>query len=299
MRVLIGGEDIGCSSITLRQSVFEYTTVLTFVTSIPVVSEEFVLETSSKTTFIPVRVEQVSRYNYQYVCYPKGYIEFLNSLTDPISIEGDTTDLFRALSICKFEALQQTQRSRWVLPSMRGISVVKKALETSSAVNGGCPCMFFTINGTLLFCDVIAECFDQAKGEFDGTLKSNATGLSFMNQVAGRVKFSFYTEDTFEERDVTFLENSGVVHALKYVVTEDQKEFEIRRYQSAFWRKYVAGSVSVFTEVQSTGLHPGLKYSNMSGRGDFICISNTIELQGNFSKVSAEMLPVIKPNQKL
>lgn len=299
MRLLVNNNPIYPGPVTIRESVFEYCPILTFTMNTPVYAEEFVLEIQDQLTFVPVKVEQVDSLSYQYTCYPKDYLKFLNTLTSPVNVIGDLKLLLDSIAVSRYGILHKTQETHWVYPSMRGKTLIDRLSQDVKAVGGGCPTFHFSMAGDLLFSDIISECSAEPKGYVIGTITKMSSSIAFENMYPGFVRFHFFGEDTFETQEATFLENAGKVNYYKYIVSSDRKELEIRRMQSQFWRKYVSASTMVMENTQNSVVSPGLKFRNTNTKDDFICLSTASSYESGGVQTTLELFPCVKTNQLL
>ena len=78
MQLLLDGNPFFPGTVTIRESVFEYSTVLTFNSIMPLIFEEITLQISENIPYVPVMIEQLDMSSFQYTCYPKSYVDFLH-----------------------------------------------------------------------------------------------------------------------------------------------------------------------------------------------------------------------------
>lgn len=299
MRILVNGNPIYPGPVTLRESVFEYCPILSFTLNTPAYAEVFTLEIQDKLDFVPVKIEQVNALSYQYTCYPKSYIDFLQILTSPINLIGTLEELLNALAVGKFDLLHKTQETHWIYASMRGKTLIERLTQHVKAVDGGCPTFHFGMDGTLLFSDILSECLSEACGYVSGTITKFGSSMSFENLYPGTVRFHFFDENTYESQKSTYLEGSGNVNLYRYVVSEDRKELEIRKMQSQFWRKYVANTLMTMENTQNSVVSPGLKVRNTNTNDEFVCITTVSSFESGGVQTTLELFPCVKTNQVL
>ena len=159
--------------------------------------------------------------------------------------------------------------------------------------------LFRSMDGTLLFSDILSECLSEACGYVSGTITKFGSSTSFENLYPGTVRFHFFDENTYESQKATFLEDSGNVNFYRYVVSEDRKELEIRKMQSQFWRKYVANTLMTMENTQNSVVSPGLKVRNTNTNDEFVCITTVSSFESGGVQTTLELFPCVKTNQVL
>lgn len=273
MRVFAGNTELYPQSVTVSESLFDYCATMVFTLNYPMVYDVFSLESSGRYDFVPVAIERVNVQEYQYTCYPKAYIEFLQKVTTPINMTGTLSEVLEALAVCPFEVVNKTQKVHYVLPSLGGKSLIDTLVSESCAVNGGCPTIHFGINGMMYFIDVLAQQFSKVSTSFSGNLVEQRSGVPFMNRDAGNMRFLFFDEDTQTQQTTKFQKGSGMRNMYKLITTEDRKQVEISKFQAAFWRRVVNNTFSKYDSVFTLPSSPGCRCTEIGSDKTFILIS--------------------------
>lgn len=299
MEVLLEGASAGPSQIILREGLFDYTTTLQFQLPYAAYFEECVLRIQDELPFVPVSTRQIGNGTFEYLCYPKGYVEFLQAVTAPVNVTGALPDLLDLLACCKYGVVSATQPQHWVLASMGGKTIMDKLATQVRYVNGGCPTAHFDIGGVLICQDILERCTDVSTGVFSGTLTESKSSMTSMNQVQGRIRYHYFDDHTYTTKEDVFLENSGAANMYKFVVSEDRKTQVETALQAEFWRRYVGMTSVTYTDVIASVLTPGQRVTLMGKEQDYICISVKTETNTNGAKVTAVLLPTIAPQQTL
>ena len=299
MQLLLDGNPFFPGTVTIRESVFEYGTVLSFTSNMPLIFEEIALQITENIPYVPVVIEQLDVASFQYVCYPKGYVDFLQNVSRCVSVNTDLPGLLDTLSVCDYICYHKTQSTHWILPSLRGKNLLDELTNRVTSVNGGCPTFHFGVSGKLIFSDLLVECGSDYAGAFFGTLSKSRSSTASMNTTPGKVNFVFYDEDTFTDESATFQEGTGVSNVFRYVVNKDTENQVISEMQSRYWRKFVANSLRSYDNVQSPSISPGVKVRNLYSEEEFICVSSIATMSAENTELSVQLFPVIKPEQML
>lgn len=299
MQLLLDGNPFFPGTVTIRESVFEYSTVLTFNSIMPLIFEEITLQISENIPYVPVMIEQLDTSSFQYTCYPKSYVDFLQNVSRCVSIKSDLPGLLETLSVCDYICYHKTQSTHWVLPSLRGKNLLNELTNRVVSVNGGCPTFHFGVSGKLIFSDLLAECESDYAGAFFGTLAKSRSSTASMNNIPGKVNFVFYDEDSFTDGSATFQEGTGVSNVFRYVVDRDTENQVVAEMQSRYWRKFVSNSLREYEKVQSPSISPGVKVRNLHSDEEFICVTSIATISAEDTELSVQLFPVIKPEQLL
>lgn len=299
MQVLVDGYDIKVPTASVTESVFNYCSVLTFVSDVPLVDGERIeLATTGRYPFVAVKSSKADRDRWSYTCYPESYVNFLNSRSAPVNIKGDFKKMLDSVGV-DAELIHKTQDTHWNYPSMKGKYAIDKFLNDVVAVDGGCPTMFFSFTGTLFFSDLLSECLQPAKGVLFGDTEQMDLSLTQQNEYSGKVDFTFYNEDTFKTRTCTFLEGAGYGSVFQYLANDDNEELIVRSYQSSFWRNYINTSKLLMNNVQIERAMIGTKVSIPDREREFILVSCETTLSSGTVTNRVELFPCIIPTQTL
>lgn len=273
MRIFAGDTELFAQSVTVSESLFDYCATLVFTLSYPMIYDKVSLEVVGQYEFVPVAVERVNVQEYQYTCYPKAYMDFLQRVTTPINLTGTLQEVLEALAVCEFEVVNKTQKVHYVLPSMGGKTLIDTLIAESCAVNGGCPTIHFGLNGTMYFIDVLAQQNAEVSTSFSGNLVEQRSGASFINREAGSMRFLFFDDDTQTEQIAKFQEGSGMRNMYKLITTEDRKSVEVGKFQAAFWRRFVNNTFVKYDSVFTIPSSPGCRCTEIGTDKTFILIS--------------------------
>lgn len=294
MRVTVSGSDLSGWDISLRESVFENCAVLQFslASMVPVTKVEF----DSHGDLLPFTVVQVETKGdrvFEYTAYPSGYVNFLNSVTRPVNLRGSLKDLLLSLAPCEYRLYHATPIQDWVLPSLRGGSLMKEIYSSAVGVNGGCPTVHFSPDGVLVFVDLLTESSQDAKFMFDGSVQSTRNALTWINQSSGRVVYRIFGNETYSKEETVFLRDAGVVNAYKYLVDDNFLANEVSKHQALFWRRYYSNNVISVTSVINAGIIPGFRGTFLSQKQDYVCVSVAMVGGQDMVEVTAEFVPVV------
>lgn len=299
MEVLVEGINLHPSEVVLRESLFDYTATMQFSLPYPAVFEECTLRIVDDLPYIPVSVKQASADTFQYLCYPKGYIDFLQGVSSPINLTGELPDLLDAFSMFTYGIISVTQSQHWVLPSMSGKSILDKLSRQVRFVNGGCPTAHFDPTGTLICQDVLQRCTDDVTGIISGTLTEGVSSMASMNLLQGTMKYHYFDDDTYSTKEDVYMEDAGMANMYKFVVAEDRKVQVEQELQSMFWRRYISTSVVTYTDLLTSVLSPGQKIQFMGSEQTYICISVQTQTNTQGATITGTFLPSITPQQTL
>lgn len=299
MQLLLDGEQIPLGTITVRESVFEYSATLVFQSFTPLAFEKITLVVDSETEYSPVRTEQLTQTAYQYTCYPKKYVEFLQKVTVPLNMEANVTDLLQALSLAEFSVNHNSIPLQHVLPSLRGKSIIDYLTRYSRFENGGCPTFHFGVSGGLIASDIISESLETYKGAFSGVMQKNTVSLASQNKNAGKVIFHFYDDNSYSTQEATFLEGAGITNLYRRVNSEAAKQLCIAEMQSKFWRNFVQNQVFQVTDAVAVGISPGIKVRSMTGEQEYVVTSTTTVIENNQPSTTLEVCRAFQPEQKI
>lgn len=299
MKVLCKGQEIPTGDITLRVSIFEYSAVLSFSVPALIPTDEFILQIEDDMPFVPVSIERENTAAYRYTCYPKGYWDFLHKVSQPVCLDGDLPTLLDALSLTEYTVLHSTPQAHWVLPSLRGKTLMDVLTKQITAIDGGCPFAYFNVAGGLTWGDVLTECLTDPKGTFYGMLMEDRSSNAYQSAVPGVVHFMFFDEDTFTPQEATFLKDSSEANMFRYVADEDEKRATLAELQSNFWRRKVATTVSKFDDVTMSGITPGLKVINTQTDKQYVLVSYETTWNPSGADNKFELFPSIIPEQNI
>lgn len=299
MKVLCKGTEVPTGDITLRGSLFEYTTLLSFSLPAAIPTDEFTFQTGgTEFAFVPVTVERQDVQSVKYTCYPKGYWEFLQKVSQPVSMDGTVPELLDALALTEYVVFHTTPKAHWVLPAMRGKTLMDLLTRQITAVDGGCPFVYFNLGGQLTWGDVLTECLNNPQGLFLGTLTSETSTSAYMAAVPGIVHITFYDEDTYTQQDVSFLAGSSEANLFRYVADADERRAAVAEMQSLFWRRKVATTSVKFENVTMTGITPGIKVMDSNER-QYVVVGYETVYTPNGIQNTLELFPSIIPEQLL
>lgn len=300
IRLLADNEECPFNQIHIRESVFEYSAVVDIALTPIMPIEQFVLEINGTAyPLTPVRSVTADTGVIVITCYPAGYILFLNGLSQPVDIIGDLAAVLDALAVCSHYEQHSTQKMHWWLPALRGRSLIDRLTQMVQTVNGGCPTFHFNLAGGLWFSDILAECRRPPSSLFSGTFLKNSASTTFLNEVAGKVNFVFFDDNTFTRHSCTFMEGCGETTIYKYIIADDNITQEIAKAQAAFWRRYVANSVYAVKDVQAVAAPPGVKIRDERGSTDYIITASDTLLTAGGKSVSLDLFPTIQIDQIL
>lgn len=293
MKLFIDGVEFYPGEMTIRESCFEYSAVLSFTSFMPLVFQTASVQfdgLEDKVDYTLVTMEQVADTSFQYLCYPKGYIDFINMTIKPQNMQGTLKDLLDTLAVCEVELYSETQKQHWVLPSMRGKALIDFLTDRVIAVKGGCPTFHFGTSGRLTFVDLLASCVTEPMGVFTGTLKSSKSSDASMNAIPGKVNYTFFTEDTYSSRVAVYMQNTGISNYFKYIATEDIQDQVIASMQAKFWRNFIRNSLATYTHLVYPVIIPGFLCRRTDGESytDAVCVSKVTTVNHSDPVITGE-----------
>lgn len=296
LRITVGDASVIPEAYAVRESVWEYSSTLTFVCRARLLSDitSIVLDGSSEFKIFSVRMLSPDR--YEYVAYPKPYIDLLQTTFPVTRGTLSVKDLCSSLGV-PYDSPHTCLASEWVLPLYRLRSLIDVLSLHANFASGGCPTFHFNLSGVLWGCDIHSESVMSTDpvGAITGTLDYSKLSTSFSADVPGIVDFYFYDEDsiTGPVREV-FGEGYGVGVESHFLSSSVSRDWYIRAARSRFWRYLYSNNVYSFRDVASSFLVVGSRVKAVDIGTDIIVTTVSSEYKDGVVVMRVEGAPVLK-----
>lgn len=245
-------------SVSYRESVFDYSFVLTFISQFPVTTRAVSCDVfGTRCDFTVVSMRLVDSGRFEYVCYPTPYMTLLNTLSPSVLVSANLEGICSTLGV-PYVSVYPTLSCQWTLPRMKGRVLMDTLTWGASSPNGGCSTFHFRADGKCEYSDLLLLSATDGDGVFSGSLQSQETSRTFMSEFPGIIDFYFYNEDsvTVKER-VVFAEGFGIGSWRQYLNSSDMMDYYIRKARNQFWRNVFNASRLTFKNVTGALLRPG------------------------------------------
>lgn len=222
----------------LRESVFEYTSSLTFETSFLIPDTVLTLYNGvGEYPIEVVRVDQTGFGKFTYLAYPVSYMNLQRSVSPPLYGQMTLAEAAASVGI-PYSGTQSTQSVMWFIPSSKAQRLMDALMFGALVKDGGCGTLHYAMDGVCYFYDLRSLSYEAVGGQVSGELRSRETSVEFTPRYPGIVDFYFYSPD-YPLGDVqteVFAEGMGRGSVRQYLSSDSHRDMVIRRTRNEFWR---------------------------------------------------------------
>lgn len=279
--VIVGGAEVPYLSISVAESVFQYTTVVSVVSPVPFSTDRFEISfDNDKLKFVVIEEERNGATAFIIKAYPADFFDMLNTTYESFVGVATTKELTEKIGLpVEFEEGKEGDPAFWVLPKYKLRNIIDRIQKGTIINNGGLPLVHADMNGRLLLQDIMTA--SKKTGVFFGYMEKVAVSSQYIQRVPGSAHFVFYSEKSFEEEDVVIEKGLGTATICCFADTPEEKEYQINQYRWNYYMSKVKAMTMCFTGVDALYGSVGDLIQHQSTGMWYVLLEATYTLSGD------------------
>lgn len=271
MRITVAGKNLLCNSITLVESLDNFTSTIEVFTDQSIGKENYTLVDGNNE--LPLHVESVTAQGSGslVVFTTQLYNNLRNSNFEAFYGESTVENLLQTIGI-EFRSSFSTQSSFWNIPKCKLHTLIDHLNKYAVISNGGGARFYIDIVGRLNMCDLKKAYNTTAEVKLYGTLIDAEINESWKGNYSGEIELTKYTFNN--ETTTTLVLEQGFGKGSYRINVTDNNAINLpeQRLKNEFYRKYFTTHI-IKLDVQASFvvfLGQPIQYKNDNSYNTFI-----------------------------